>query len=712
MKKLQLSIIAILFFMCGFAQTNPCGSIINDTFDTAGALPSEWTEYNTAGSVTVADGKLKFEHNKTMPSAYRTLTPVTSNAAFSFDVKASRNTVNCQIHLVSSTGKHLTSFAMGKGSTSIKIATTLEGGVPSGYTDGIPEITLIKDTDYSISAQIDFATKKVNFYNAGALVYEGAPFLEDAEDIAKIDIQLIYMYSDNGQFYFDNIAILSANENRILLQSNVGAAETLLSTVSVGENYGQYSQSAVDTFQTGVNQANTVLVNCNATSIAIDSALTDLQAAKEAFEAARVNDPVLKIYSDYNFSGTEHQMYCGHYNGTLAEYNDWAASFTLDKGYMVTFAENINGTGVSKVYIASKENLRINLPAELQKTVSFIRVSPWKDVLKKGIGAKGDAVVEALNNSWHYNWGNDGEAIGGAEFVPNQWSGGSVAKAISLGERMDITHHMAFNEPDNEDQSNMTVDTAIEKYEYLLASGLRLGSPANTDGTKGATWRDEFMTKAEEKGLRVDYMVVHYYKKTTPAGFYNWLKAIYDKWHRPIWIKEFNYGATWVSNKPATNQEASDGLESYINKLDETSFIERYAVFTWQPDSEVYSLMSVRYPVTLSASGVMYRDHISPVAYTQEVYEQGANLSVGKNSISSKVIVYPTVVTTGILNVKYSEELNNKNIELTFYNTMGQQVKKVVGLETRVDVGSLSNGLYMIKIESDLGSSTKRMIIQ
>ena len=58
MKKLQLSIIAILFFMCGFAQTNPCGSIINDTFDTAGALPSEWTEYNTAGSVTVADGKL------------------------------------------------------------------------------------------------------------------------------------------------------------------------------------------------------------------------------------------------------------------------------------------------------------------------------------------------------------------------------------------------------------------------------------------------------------------------------------------------------------------------------------------------------------------------------------------------------------------------------------------------------------------------------
>ncbi|WP_373941797.1 glycosyl hydrolase [Polaribacter sejongensis] len=489
-------------------------------------------------------------------------------------------------------------------------------------------------------------------------------------------------------------------------------AETLISTAVVGEKYNQYSQSGVDAFQTAITNANIALANCEATSATLDAALADLQAAEVAFEATRVNDPVLKIYSEYDFSGTEHQMYCGYYNGTLGDYDNWAVSFTLDKGYMVTFAEDVNGTGVSKVYVAQDNNLRINLPAVLQKTASFIRVSPWKDVLKKGMGAKGDAVVAALNTSWHYNWGNDGEAIGDAEFVPNQWGGGSIDKPISLGKRMDISHHMAFNEPDNDDQSNMTTDKAIEKYELLLASGLRLGSPANTDGARGETWRNEFMTKAEAAGLRVDYMVVHYYKKTTPANFYNWLKKIYDKWQRPIWIKEFNYGATWVSNKPTTNQAASDGLESYLNKLDETDFIERYAVFTWQPDSEVYSLMSVRYPVTLSISGEMYRDHVSPVAYTREVYEQGANLAVGDAEVDAKVLVYPTIVDNGILNIKYSEEFAQNNVALTFYNTMGQQVKKVTGLKSRINVSELSNGLYIIKIKSDLGTSTKKIIIQ
>ncbi|WP_373941796.1 hypothetical protein OEG92_20150 [Polaribacter sejongensis] len=99
----------------------------------------------------------------------------------------------------------------------------MENGVPGGFADGTPVVTLNKDTDYSISAQINFTTKKVNLYNKGELVYEGAPFLEEAEDIAKIDIQLLYMYANNGQFYFDNIAILNASENRILLQGTVGA---------------------------------------------------------------------------------------------------------------------------------------------------------------------------------------------------------------------------------------------------------------------------------------------------------------------------------------------------------------------------------------------------------------------------------------------------------------------------------------------------------
>jgi hypothetical protein len=135
-------------------------------------------------------------------------------------------------------------------------------------------------------------------------------------------------------------------------------------------------------------------------------------------------------------------------------------------------------------------------------------------------------------------------------------------------------------------------------------------------------------------------------------------------------------------------------------------------VFTWQPDKPIYSLMTVRNPVTLSSSGIMYRDHQSPIAYTQEIYEQGEVLSVEDNSISSELLLYPTVIENGIFKLKYSSEFKNESIVLTIYNTAGQLVKKVSDSSTEIDVSKLSNGLYFVKIDSDLGYFTKKIIIK
>jgi hypothetical protein len=599
-----------------------CGTIVDNNFDSDNTLPDGWTEYNTTGQVTLEEGKLKFEHSTSKPSVYHTFTPISDNSTFSFDVSASRSTVNCQIHLISSSGKYLSSMALGVQTSTIKYATSILNGVPSGFTNGTPVVNFPTNTVFTLSSKVDFDSKTVDFYANGALMAANIPFLEAAEDIAKIDIQLIYMFSNNGQFYFDNVSLLNIAENRAQLTSNLAAAENLVATASIGNSYNQYPQSAVDNFQLAINNTKGVLVDCNSLSNLIDTSISNLQAAQAIFEASKVNDPILKIYSGYDFTGEEHEIYVGYYNGNLADYDDWAVSFTLEKGYIATFAENINGTGASKVYVAADNNLSINLPVDLQKKVSFIRVSPWFDVHKKGMAGKGIDVIQEFNNSWHYNWSISGSDVDDAKFVPNQWSGGSISNAQNLGKRMDIAHYMAFNEPDGSDQANMTVDKAIEKYEAMLASGLRLGSPATKDNTNGQTWRDEFMTKAAANGLRVDYIVVHYYKKTTAQSFYNWLKAIHDKWQRPIWVKEFNYGAIWT-DQPASNEAARDGLESYMEMLDTTSFVERYSVFTWQPDNPIYSLMTVRNPVTLSSSGIMYRDHEAPKAYTQEVYEQG-----------------------------------------------------------------------------------------
>lgn len=45
--------------------------------------------------------------------------------------------------------------------------------------------------------------------------------------------------------------------------------------------------------------------------------------------------------------------------------------------------------------------------------------------------------------------------------------------------------------------------------------------------------------------------------------------------------------------------------------------------------------MSVRNPLSLSTSGIMYRDQVSPVAYQQEEYEGSQSLAIDANVLSN-----------------------------------------------------------------------------
>ena len=82
------------------------------------------------------------------------------------------------------------------------------------------------------------------------------------------------------------------------------------------------------------------------------------------------------------------------------------------------------------------------------------------------------------------------------------------------------------------------------------------------------------------------------------------------------------------------------------------------------------------------------------------------------NSVLSKFSVFPTVITNGVFNWSVSEEVDKSNINLTIYNTAGQLVKEVQNPNSEVNVNKLSDGLYFVKINSDLGSVTKKIIIE
>ncbi|MEP1489852.1 MAG: glycosyl hydrolase [Algibacter sp.] len=724
MKIKLIYVFVFLFAIKNMAQTTNCAAIVDEKFDVNGALPNNWTEYNTSGRITVDEGRLKFNHNATRPSAFTTFNAVTNNATFSFDVSATRSSVNCQINLVSSTGKYLSSTAVGVQTASIKYATSISsGGVPSGFTNGVPSVTFNTNTVYAVSAQVDFASKTVNFYANDALMAENIPFLEDAEDIAKIDIQLIYMWSNTGQFYFDNISLLSGDENRLQLTNDIIDAEKILASASVGTIYNQYPQSAVDAFQLAIDNANTIISDCESSTNVIDTSISDLEVAQAVFEASSVNNPVLKMYSGYDFTGEEYEVFPGYYNGGLGDYEDWAVSFTLEKGYMATFAQDVNGLGVSKIYIAQDDALEINLPNDLQHSISFIRVSPWYPVGKKG-SLGGDikwSSADNYNTTWHYSWGLDDQKSEGVQFVPMSWSKGdnwtSLENMEQIGQNMSFNHLLAFNEPDNAGQSNMTVEEALEAYPKLLASGLRLGAPGvenvqystSNDSFNDGAWIQEFMDGCIERGYRVDFIPAHDYVRRSKSAFLERFKGLHDRYNLPVWVTEYNYGNPNFGSSPLTVEQGYDNIKGLTETLEAADFIERYNwYYFFGPSTGIGGITDGE----LNITGQFYRDLESQnPSYIQEVYEQGA-LSINDfDEKQNKINLYPNPVTTPILNINYLESSISNNAVIKIFNTYGQEIIIETGAPKQIDVSNLSQGIYFVQIFSSEINIIKKIII-
>jgi hypothetical protein len=723
MKLVFFYVLAFLFTINNFAQTTSCGNVVVDTFDVAGVLPEGWTEYSTSGSVTVVNDYLKFNLDKNTPSAHRTFTAVSNNSSCSFDVQGSRTTMNFQIDLVSSDGKYIASIALGKATTDIKYSTAMVNAIPGTYIAGvIGTAKFAKNKNYSLSLYIDFDNQTIDFYNDGELTLENIPFLEATTNFAKVDAKLLYMYSNSGTAFLDNLIIVEANESRIALSNAIDSSQNTINAAIVGDKYSQYPQSAVDNFQLAIDNANVVLASCDATSSVMYAAISDIQTAQNIFATTSVNDPVLKMYSGYDFKGDVNEVYCGYYNGGLGAYEDWGVSFTLEKGYMATFAQDVNGLGFSKIFIAQDNDLEINLPADLQGSISFIRVSPWFPVGKKG-SLGGDVKWSSANNyntTWHYSWGLTDQKSEGVQFVPMSWSKGddwtSLEKMETVGQNMSFNHLLAFNEPDNSGQSNLTVEEALDAYPKLLASGLRLGAPgvenvqysATSDSFNESSWIQEFMDGCVERGYRVDFIPAHDYVRRSKSTFLERFKALHDRYDIPVWVTEYNYGNPNMGSANLTIEQGYSNIKGLTEVLEDADFIERYNwYYFFGADSGIGGITDGE----LNITGQFYRDFESQnPSYTQEEYEQGAQLSVNDELIKSKVLMFPTVITEGVFNLRYSEEIKDSSIHI--YSTVGQLVKTIVGLKSEIDVKTLSSGLYIVKIESHLGNFTKKIIIQ
>lgn len=328
--------------------------------------------------------------------------------------------------------------------------------------------------------------------------------------------------------------------------------------------------------------------------------------------------PALTVYEGASLSGASMalRIHTPYNDKSLDGVKSGIRSFRLKRGYMATLASKADGTGISRNYVAQDQDIEVrSLPADLAGEVRFIRVFPWRWTSKKGIAGN---LVDKLNVAWYYDWNIGGKTTPDVEYVPirqNRWWPGLNQD----WKRKGSIHLLGHNEPDRPDQANMKVDEAIAAWPELMKTGLRLGSPAVSDG--GLSWLYEFMEKADAAKLRVDFVAVHYYRAVNDPGdargaasqMKNFLEAIHKRTKRPIWITEWNNGANWTKAPDPDAKEQRKAIEAMTEMLDKADFVERYAPYNWvEPCRELQ-----RKDGSLTPAGEAYRELKSPVGYRQ-----------------------------------------------------------------------------------------------
>jgi len=297
------------------------------------------------------------------------------------------------------------------------------------------------------------------------------------------------------------------------------------------------------------------------------------------------------VYADYNLSS-------GLVKKIPTGFDDKIVSFYLPKNYMAVFAENADGTGESATFIALDSAIKANLPNRLRNNISYIRYIAINNPEKKGTGSTNAIAVQNFAAQWYYGWSIDKLSFTNQQFVPMTWGKGTCTdpQAKYLIERNDVNHLLSFNEPDNADQSNIPVDTAINRYKVMMKTGLRLGTPVTTqDQAFGSgKWLSNFMAKAQAQKLRIDYIAVHWYdwgNQTNNAAtdsltaervftrFTNYINNVRLAYpNLPIWVTEYN----------ANINRTSETIHKYFRKLstewmNAQTYIERYAYFFPNP---------------------------------------------------------------------------------------------------------------------------------
>jgi hypothetical protein len=173
------------------------------------------------------------------------------------------------------------------------------------------------------------------------------------------------------------------------------------------------------------------------------------------------------------------------------------------------------------------------------------------------------------------SWGNFGFAHGGAATVESS--------RRDLLSNPKPVYWLGFNEPDREDQSNMTVAAAIQRWPRLMAQDAPLLGPAPGTTSTTTGWLLEFQAEAEARGFRVDYTAAHWYAGPNADSLINLLQQVYNKWQKPVWLTEFS-PVRWSGSASWTRADNYNFLAEFLWRAESLPWLVRYSLFNFRDE--------------------------------------------------------------------------------------------------------------------------------
>lgn len=334
----------------------------------------------------------------------------------------------------------------------------------------------------------------------------------------------------------------------------------------------------------------------------------------------------LTCYTEEDFGGESCNTYTeGHSGGFMktlstTALNNQIRSFKLKRGYMVTFALGTSGWGYSRCFIADTEDLEMNMPDNMSARVSSYRLFKWNYFSKMAIANETRAsVCDELNVEACYSWGCGENRLPDTECIPvhikdiGNWPAPSACGSVDYS-----CHLKTNNEPYNPDDDPKgiveTVSDILVNWQELMRTGMRICTPSSWDGSD--YWNGTgkciapFLDSIDTRGWRCDIVDAHCY---WPEGNFPHLENYWwPNYHRPIWVSEWIWGASWNGNgcwgAGVTDNDIYNTTGRIVNTLINSPHVER--IFYWNSESKGHV-----YESSITSLGTYYSNVKTEMGY-------------------------------------------------------------------------------------------------